>query len=115
MATASIRVEQLPEFAELFRATHVLLVRRLKGQLDTPDGLRAWNDLIDAHDAIATATALQQREEPDGGGPAEGEVLDNCCAAEHPAQDHDGTVRPSEAPDDGESPTPHNAAGESDG
>lgn len=53
MATARIDVELLPEFAELFHAAHVLLVRRLHGELNTPDGLRAWNDLIAAHDAIA--------------------------------------------------------------
>lgn len=52
-AILAIQVSDLPEFTELFRATHVLLVRRLKGQLQTPDGLRAWNDLISAHDAIA--------------------------------------------------------------
>lgn len=52
MATTRVDVANLPAFAELFRATHDLLVRRLKGELDTADGLRAWNDLIAAHDAI---------------------------------------------------------------
>jgi hypothetical protein len=56
MATARVDVANLPEFAELFRAAHVLLVRRLHGELDTADGLRAWNDLIAAHDVIAEAS-----------------------------------------------------------
>ena len=55
MKTVPIEVSarEIPEFAELLRATHVLLVKRLLGELQTPDGLRAWNDLISAHDAIA--------------------------------------------------------------
>lgn len=36
----------------LHAAAHRLLVLRLKGDLDTPEGLRAWNDLIAAHDAV---------------------------------------------------------------
>jgi hypothetical protein len=48
----TVKVTDMPEARELLRAAHVLLVCRLRGQLDTPDGLRAWNDLIAAHDAI---------------------------------------------------------------
>lgn len=99
-ATATVKVEHLPEFAELFRATHVLLVRRLRGQLDTPEGMHAWNDLIEAHDAIAERRTV---EEPSGGGPADGEVLDDCCA--NPSHsDTDDQTEPASASDETRTP-----------
>jgi hypothetical protein len=48
-----VKATEVPEMRALFRAAHVLLVRRLKGELDTKEGLIAWNELITAHDAIA--------------------------------------------------------------
>ncbi len=42
----------LPKVQRLYEAAHVLLLRRLFGELDTKEGLIAWNNLIEAHDAF---------------------------------------------------------------
>lgn len=43
--------------ADLFPAVHRVLMMRLRGRLETVVGMAAWNELIDAHDAVADAMA----------------------------------------------------------
>lgn len=49
--TISVRVEQLPQFRDLYLAVHRVLVERLTPPHEI--SIQSWNALIKAHDSIA--------------------------------------------------------------